>query len=372
MLLMIDRLCCFCLQLTRLTAMRTLWNEVTSTCGYPYACPSLLFSSGTSSNGGSPSNRLNIQTYNYQHRFYGQNIGSSDVLIVNGETCRYSCAIPHLNVIRVAEFFRTHLEGLDSFQSEEYISCINCTKQEGDRNIAFFGTQLTPRRVVFGTKELDNGNHCSYAVSASVVAHEFAHKLIFETIEGEKGFNYESKQSGALEESYADIFAILFTNRNERDIRRWDWEIGNGFGANEAAIRDMQSPPRYNHPDHMSNYIDYNYNDSPCNKYNDWCGCHSNNGIHNKAIYYLLSSRNENDQYLFNVRLATQLLYLTLIELRVLTEAQFEDSRNAMYEALNFLEIDERQKRELRNAILQAFDNVGISKLTLSSSKSPF
>jgi bacillolysin/neutral peptidase B len=196
--------------------------------------------------------------------------------------------------MRVAEFFENHLQILGFKSKYKYISCINSKSPEYGSDFASFAYKNAcdgerwPPRVFFGTKRLTNGNFCSYAISATAVAHEFAHKLIYETVMDEhigentkqrKGFNYSSPQTGALEESYADIFAILFANRNQPDISQWNWEIGNGFGSDGRALRNVSSPGTYNHPDHMD-YINEGSD--------DFHHCHSNNGIHNKALYYLL------------------------------------------------------------------------------------
>lgn len=333
--------------------MQILLDEITSICTDDCGCPS------------SPaivSDDSNPQTYNYKNELYtARSIDSPDVSKINLEKCQYSCVIAHLNTMRVAEFFENHLQIL-GFESEyEYISCINCRDGRGCQDTALFDYKLDPPRAVFGTKRLSNGNSCSYAISATTVAHEFGHKLIYETITGKKGFDYESKQSGALEESYADIFAILFANRNQPNIGQWDWEIGNGFGLNGPALRDVRSPRTYNDPDHMRDYINL-----PPDRSGDWNGCHTNNGIHNKALYHLLNSKLRDGQYiryLFDVSSAVKLFYLALTELKTNIKADFEDSLNAVIKASRILsqrgEIINNQK-DVEDTIIRSFAQVGI------------
>jgi bacillolysin/neutral peptidase B len=334
--------------------MKTLWNEITSVCGYGHDCPS---------SNEITTNRFNAQTYNYNHGYYGRNTDSSEIRRVDLEQCEHSCAITHRNTVKVAEFFENHLQILGFKSRYEYISCINCRDKRGHQNIASFSPKSDPPRAVFGTKRLSNDNSCSYAISATVVAHEFAHKLICETIiKGEgKGFDYESKQSGALEESYADIFAILFANRNQPNIGQWDWEIGNGFGLNGPALRDVRSPRTYDDPDHMRDYINL-----PTDLSGDWNGCHTNNGIHNKALYYLLNSKVKDGKYiryLFDVSSAVKLFYLALTELKTNSKANFENSLNALIKASRILsqrgEIINNQ-REVEDAVIRSFAQVGI------------
>jgi bacillolysin/neutral peptidase B len=255
--------------------------------------------------------------------------------------------------MRVAEFFENHLQILGFKSSYEYISCINRRNKDGRQVLASFLPKSNPPKAVFGTKKLSNGNSCSYAISATTVAHEFAHKLIYETIAGGNGFDYESEQSGALEESYADIFAILFANRNQPDISQWDWEIGNGFGINGRACRDVRSPQIYNDPDHMSDYI---------RESRDSYRCHSNNGIHNKALYYLINSKNEDKEYLFDVSSAVQLFYLSLKELSryCYSKAKFGHSPSAMKKALDSFGHSAKINQQFQTAISESFDRVGI------------
>lgn len=330
--------------------MKTLLNEITSVCGYSNNCPSLNKTT---------TNRFNAQTYNYNHEFYGTNTNSSEIRRVDLEQCEHSCVVAHRNTVKVAEFFENHLNGYKKSERTGYISCINC--QDSQNHQAFWSPSYG--RAVFGTKQLTNGNFCSYAISATTVAHEFGHKLICETIiKGEgKGFDYESKQSGALEESYADIFAILFVNRNQPNIGQWDWEIGNGFGLNGPALRDVRSPRTYDDPDHMRDYINL-----PTDLSGDWNGCHTNNGIHNKALYYLLNSKVKDGKYiryLFDVSSAVKLFYLALTELKTNNKANFEDSLNALIKASRILsqrgEIINNQ-REVEDAVIRSFAQVGI------------
>jgi Zn-dependent metalloprotease len=344
--------------------MQILLNEITSICTDDCGCPS---SPAIVSDNSNPQTS-NPQTYNYKNQLYtARSIDSPDVLKINLEKCQYSCVIAHLNTMRVAEFFENHLQILGFESKYEYISCINCVSPEYGKDFAFFAYKTacdaekwTPR-VFFGTKKLSSGNFCSYAISATAVAHEFAHKLIYETIEGGQGFDYNNPQSGALEESYADIFAILFANRNQPNIGQWDWEIGNGFGLNGSALRDVRSPRNYDDPDHMRDYMNL-----PTDRSGDSNGCHTNNGIHNKALYYLLNSKVKDGKYLrylFDVSSAVKLFYLALTELKINSKANFENSLNALINASRILsqrsEIIKSQ-REVEDAVIRSFAQVGI------------
>lgn len=162
-----------------------------------------------------------------------------------------------------------------------------------------------------------------------------------------------SKESGALDESYSDIFAILVANWHQPNIGLWQWEIGRGFGTEgHDAIRDLSDPTKYGHPDHMESYHDLL--DSM-----DWGGVHKNSGIHNKAAYNLLTSKDDSKRYLFTPKSMAQLFYLALN--RLSETSGFSDSRRAIEKAAKTLFRGDSSKEEKLTAIASAFDSVGIT-----------
>ena len=105
-------------------------------------------------------------------------------------------------------------------------------------------------------------------VSVDVVAHEYTHSLIWRTA----GLIYLN-QSGALNESFADIFGTaveLYTGI------RPDYLIGED--VRNTPLRSMANPPLYGQPDHATRYV-VTAEDSG--------GVHINSGIPNKAFYLL-------------------------------------------------------------------------------------
>jgi bacillolysin len=100
-----------------------------------------------------------------------------------------------------------------------------------------------------------------------VVAHEITHAVI------EHSANLEYRwQSGALNESYADIFAAMVDRNN--------WLIGEDLPFSillgQEAMRDMAEPTRFGQPDHTDDWL------KTCS---DEEGVHTNSGIVNKAYY---------------------------------------------------------------------------------------
>ena len=111
-----------------------------------------------------------------------------------------------------------------------------------------------------------------FAAADDVVAHELSHGVT----EYASGLVY-SYQSGALNESYSDIFgeAVDLTNTGGTDTAAVRWDMGEdipGIGA----IRDMMDPTRFGDPDKTSS------SNMVCTS-TDNGGVHTNSGVPNKA-----------------------------------------------------------------------------------------
>ncbi len=115
-----------------------------------------------------------------------------------------------------------------------------------------------------------------YTLSEDAAAHELTHAVIAAS----SGLIYLG-QSGALSESYADVFAAM--------VDRKDWLIGEDLPDLPpcGAIRNLANPPACGDPDHMDSYL--TSADFPCNGTTDEAsGCiHFNSGIPNKAAWLL-------------------------------------------------------------------------------------
>jgi Zn-dependent metalloprotease len=122
----------------------------------------------------------------------------------------------------------------------------------------------------------------------TVAAHEMGHGVV----QHEGGLRYQ-KDTGALNEHFADVFGILAEqlNRNE-DSDQSKWLIGEGIWAdtiNGESLRSMSDPgTAYDDPligkDPQPKHIN-NYADLPVDPFNDWGGVHMNSGIPNHAFY---------------------------------------------------------------------------------------
>jgi Zn-dependent metalloprotease len=113
--------------------------------------------------------------------------------------------------------------------------------------------------------------------AADVVAHELTHGVI----DTSSQLKYRS-QSGALNESYADLFGKLVENKDR-------WRVGEDLFVNKiTALRNMANPSEFGDPDHMRNGLMINSPVNQCNSRNDFCWVHKNSGIANLASYELV------------------------------------------------------------------------------------
>ncbi len=138
-----------------------------------------------------------------------------------------------------------------------------------------------------------------------VVGHEFAHGVVNFTSNLEYLF-----QSGALNESFADIFGHF--------VDPGDWLVGEDLP--NGALRDMSDPPAFDDPDRLSDYY-------LVPSTTDSGGVHTNSGIHNKAAFLLTDGGLFNGRQVVGIGAfkAERLLYATLTGL--VKTSDFFDAR---------------------------------------------
>ena len=133
------------------------------------------------------------------------------------------------------------------------------------------------KQLVFG--DGDGFRWRPMAFALDIVAHELTHAVAAQTAR----FVY-TEEAGALDESFADVFAIFISN--EEKIT--NWEIGEGvytpFHPGDA-LRDVSDPPRFGQPDHIDNYMRLAPGEVPDLHKNQAGYIHLNSGILNKAAY---------------------------------------------------------------------------------------
>ena len=158
-------------------------------------------------------------------------------------------------------------------------------------------------------------------------------------------------ESGSLHESYSDIFAIIILNHGNKNIGKWNWEIGRPFGQGGDPIRNFANPTLYEQPDHWSGY-------DPEHEH----PLHHNCGIHNKAAYNLINATYDYapNKYLFDTATLSNLFYRTLCNLS--REATFRDSGVGLLStAATIFRKNGSLQRRAETAINKAFADVGIT-----------
>ncbi|MCM8710183.1 M4 family metallopeptidase [Clostridium sp. SYSU_GA19001] len=182
-----------------------------------------------------------------------------------------------------------------------------------------------------------------------VVGHEMTHGVIDYTAD-----LYYHNQSGALNESMADVFGVLietYSKYNVADGGNWtfdaaDWVVGDDIYTpyiSGDALRSLSNPALYYQPDHMS---DYEY--LPDNEYGDWGGVHTNSGIPNKAAYLVAQS--------IGMEKTARIYYRALVNYM----SQYTDFANAKnYLIQSAVDLYGENSAEA-TAVKNAFDSVGV------------
>ncbi len=168
------------------------------------------------------------------------------------------------------EFQRNSIDGFG-------MPIVQTVHHRRDYNNAFWnGTQMA-----YGDGD---GEIFSTFTELSVIAHEISHGVV----QHSGGLIYQG-QSGALNESYADVFGAMTAQRSAgQSVYEADWLVGKGIlgpNINGKALRSMKAPgTAYSdallgqdpQPYHMDFYVDTT---------SDNGGVHINSGIPNHAFY---------------------------------------------------------------------------------------
>jgi Zn-dependent metalloprotease len=200
--------------------------------------------------------------------------------------------------------------------------------------------------MVYGQAEFA-GKLRSLSSSLAVVAHE-----LFHGVTGSTARLVYLNETGALNESYSDIFGIIIANAAEPDIGKWSWLIGDGISSALDAFRDFQDPTKFNQPKHMSKFVRTS---------RDSGGVHINSGIHNFAAYKIFTAQRDG-AYLFQPAELAAIFYVALTQ-SLSRQSTFADSRRAVLLATRSL-FRQRPEAELAArvaAVEKGFDDAGIA-----------
>lgn len=119
-----------------------------------------------------------------------------------------------------------------------------------------------------------NGTSTYIFTTIDICGHEITHGLTSNS----SNLVYNG-ESGALNESYSDIFGTLIENYGRPN--NWNWKVGEDMTANGNGIRNMQNPAQFTDPDTYGGQFWYTGTA-------DNGGVHTNSGVSN-FWFYLLS-----------------------------------------------------------------------------------
>lgn len=207
------------------------------------------------------------------------------------------------------------------------------------------------QRMVFGDGDMELFNR--FTSSLDVIAHELTHGVV----QDEAQLMY-SFQSGALNESLADVFGSLVKQKKlNQNADQADWLVGaellsdlvkNDRTLGESkAIRSLKDPgSAYHHPilgkdpqpKHMRDFV---------NTFDDNGGVHINSGIPNHAFYHCAMNIGGKAW-----ELAGRIWYETLLDSRLRPNAKFK--RFAQLTVIN------ARRYNVENQVRSAWKTVGI------------
>ncbi len=129
-----------------------------------------------------------------------------------------------------------------------------------------------------------------YASADDVVGHEITHGVIQRNAD----LLYWG-QSGAINESLADIMGEIMDHRNGAGTdAAGNWQLGEDLPPAVGALRDLKNPPAFQQPDKMTSGL-YT-SDIADEYYRDRGGVHTNSGVGNKTAYLISQGGTFNGQ----------------------------------------------------------------------------
>lgn len=191
--------------------------------------------------------------------------------------------------------------------------------------LAHLGTNVDNASWTGGWAQFGDGNNNSPFVGLGITAHELTHAVT----QFSAGLIYQG-ESGAINESFSDIFGVSVEFYVGKDTKENIWMLGNEM-YKHGSMRNMSNPKAQGQPD---TYGGENWAD-PFNIVLDNGGVHINSGITN-YWFYLLSEggqgvndlNNSYDIKAIGLAKAEKIAYLTLTEY-LSPSSNFNDMRQA-------------------------------------------
>ncbi|GAB4419555.1 MAG: hypothetical protein OHK0039_32140 [Bacteroidia bacterium] len=165
-----------------------------------------------------------------------------------------------------------------------------------------------------------------------IVGHEYTHSIVAHTAR----LAYE-RESGALEESFADIFGVLVEHHAEAGGDP-DWTLGEDVGGlrSLADPASMGQPVTYLTDPRWVDASAANCNPTPLSgpTGNDYCGVHQNSGVQNRWFYLLVQGGIQNGIVTAGIGLekAARIVYRSLT-VYMQQHSNYHDARLAAIQA---------------------------------------
>ena len=161
-----------------------------------------------------------------------------------------------------------------------------------------------------------------------VVGHEFTHGVIRHT----SNLVYE-RESGALNESFADIFGTMVEREVVGDAN-YDWLMGSDFGA----IRSLQNPNAFGDPSIRGGLFWMNQVGCVPSGANDLCGVHINSGVQNRWFSLLVDGGTQNGVTVNGVgETAARRVAYRNMTVELFAGADYDDAREGAIDAAEAL-----------------------------------
>jgi bacillolysin len=263
----------------------------------------------------------------------------------------------HLNASRVQDFYKAVLqrEGIDD-KGMDLISLVNTTRASQEAPPSLLNAFWWKRKMWYG-QIMRGGRLVSLSRCLDIIGHELTHGVI----ESTSNLVYVT-QSGALNESFADVAGIIISNwymaPNREDVGTWNWEIGPGLRPDGRPLRNFADPSRTGHPKHMNDFRPLRPGERPHPKKNDNGWVHFNSNIHNKAVHNLLTMTKVGTR-VFSPQDVAVLTYLGMARLAPL--ATFSEALQAVVDVAQTYFGGNVDKKDKIEAIREAYKLVGIT-----------
>lgn len=162
-----------------------------------------------------------------------------------------------------------------------------------------------------------------------VMSHEFAHGVN----RAGGGLVYE-KESGALDEGFADMWGAIIEGNRAPDKDKWSIGEEITINADPAGVRSFREPKLFNQPDTYNGEFYIPTEDCTPGQDNDNCGVHTNSGVPNHWFYLIAEGGNGTNDHDyaydvtgFGIDKAAELIY-AVQENYVQSQSQFSDIMN--------------------------------------------